>query len=261
MQPLSLALLRSNHADTMNSLRDTLLQDYYAVISIDDPRAVSTLKRAVNEFDPEQTFRFPAADGESEYSENHKECFEVLYEAALTCTQAIWKSSAKLAEHFPHVSDAVAKWERGDFKLFGGNDKDSPFKTSKEPFAHSFFNIFNYDHGMLNEHKDRGLLTAIYIAPNSQPQDAVSQLWVETSAGNWVAMDPLVKGAELVVFVGEELEEMGSTVGMEFVAVEHSVRVSPGGQYVEYSHSRRDPDAQSTGNRKSAALVLCSSDL
>ena len=35
-------------------------------------------------------------------------------------------------------------------------------KRSELPYAGSFCSIFNFDHGFLNEHHDRGLLTAIY---------------------------------------------------------------------------------------------------
>jgi len=240
------------------ALRDQLIQERYAIISIDNPDTQTNLQKAVNQFDPEQTFRFPARDGVSHYDPINKECFKILYEAALTFTQAIWQAAPELARHCPEVMARVTTAQNPEFELFAGEDSNAPFDSLDAPFAHTFFNIFNYDHGMLNEHKDRGLVTAIYIAPNTSGSQSVSQLWVGRGNNDWVAMDALVDGGQFVVFVGEELEEMGKEVGLDFLAVEHSVRVVPQGEYVSHSHERRDPDAQPAGNRKSAALVLCS---
>lgn len=255
---VSLKALTSLDKQSCAALRDSLIQERYAVISIDNASAQTALVEAVNQFDPEQTFRFPARDGISNYDETNKACFGILYRAALTFTRAILEAEPSLTESFPVVAQSLAEALHPDFELFAGEDTNAPFSSADAPFAHTFFNIFNYDHGMLNEHKDRGLVTAIYISPNKSGSQSVSQLWVGRGGNDWVAMDALVDGGQFVVFVGEELEAMGKQVGLDFLAVEHSVRVAPQGEYVSHSHQRRDPDAQASGNRKSAALVLCS---
>ena len=239
-------------------LREQLVRERYALITLDTDEAHQTLEGAVRRFEPNQTFRFPARDGESRYNEGTKRCFEILYEAAVVCTQALWCSSPELRAAFPDIHATTGDALGSEFVLFGTDAPNAPFSSVKAPFAHTFFNIFNYDHGMLNEHKDRGVVTAIYIEPGRLDTEAVSQLWVGRGDDDWVAMDSLVKHGQLVIFVGEELEAMAQEVGLDLLAVNHCVRVEPRGDYVSYSHSRRDPDTLPEGNRRSAALVLCS---
>ena len=258
MEPVSLKALRHLDEPACVQLRNNLVKERYAIIAIDDAATLENLSKAVHAFDPEKTFRFPARDGVCHYDDTNKDCFRILYQAALTFTRAIWQATPELSEKSQAVLQRIAEAQDPSFQLFSGEDPNAPFASADDPFAPTFFNIFNYDHGMLNEHKDRGLVTAIYIAPNPNRSSDVSQLWVGRSEDDWVAMDALVDGGQLVVFVGEELEDIGNQLGLDFLAVNHSVRVAPKGEYVSHSHERRDPDAPASGNRKSAALVLCS---
>ena len=258
MAPISLRDLRVQDQHTCLRLRDQLIRERYAVISLDTEDSHQTLEGALRRFEPNQTFRFPARDGDSCYDDSTKRCFEILYEAAVVCTRALWSSSPELSAAFPAIQASVGDALEEDFTLFSEETPHAPFSSTDAPFGHTFFNIFNYDHGMLNEHKDRGVVTAIYIEPGRLDTEAVSQLWVGRSEDDWVAMDSLVERGQLVIFVGEELEAMAHEVGLDLLAVNHCVRVEPRGDYVSYSHSRRDPDALPVGNRRSAALVLCS---
>ncbi len=258
MDPIASSTLHRTDPRACAQLRTQLIERGYAVISINDAQTRESLHRAVHPFEPEQTFRFPARDGISHYDEIQRACFQILYGTAVACTKALWACTPELQAGFPEIATKIEATEHPDFQLFGGADSNSPFASPDAPFAHTFFNIFNYDHGMLNDHKDRGVVTAIYIAPGSTNGESVSQLWVSRNSEDWVAMDSLVDGGQLIIFVGEELEEMSKRVGLDFLAANHNVRVSPRGDYVSHSHSRRDPDANETGNRRSAALILCS---
>ena len=148
-----------------------------------------------------------------------------------------------------------------------------PFSDGQPwPYSSSFFNIFNYDplravsgclsvggvgqghdtrlllasmsaakdHGCLNAHRDRGVLTVVYGAPSKEEG---SKLWLKEVSGPWLSPG----SGQLLLWAGESFQEAP--------AVEHCVRVAPEGDYVEHSHNRRDPQAPETGNRRSVALV------
>mmetsp|Transcript_72045 Transcript_72045/g.211068 ORF Transcript_72045/g.211068 Transcript_72045/m.211068 type:complete len:192 (-) Transcript_72045:35-610(-) len=157
----------------------------------------------------------------------------------------------------------------------GAEGVERPFEGEGGPWPYdaSFFNVFNYDHGCLNTHRDRGVLTAVYGAglplrptpvrpQEEQPHSATSgssgeasdeaapsRLWLrrpDADGPHWLAPAP----GQLLLWAGEcaELPEVE--------AIEHCVRVDPSGPYIEHSHSTRDPMAPPTGNRRSVALVL-----
>jgi len=141
-----------------------------------------------------------------------------------------------------------------------------PFAGSEVPwpFSASFFNIFNYDHGCLNTHRDVGIITVVYGLDGDDSSEGAAraeerrlaketaQLWLEVPSEEkdgsmqWVAPAP----GELLLWTGAALEVDG------LVPIDHCVRVDPYGEYVAYSHSTRDPDASPNGNRCSIALVL-----
>ena len=151
-------------------------------------------------------------------------------------------------------------------------------------FDESFFNLFNYDHGSLNPHVDRGLITIVYGFsggreggvvmdegggdPEPEPA-ATSRLWVrDLSTGRWRDAEAACarEGAHVdgggggsgssdraLLFAGERLEQL--TAG-KVRAVEHCVRVDPDGAFLNRSHHTRDPAAAATGNRLSAAMIF-----
>ena len=60
-----------------------------------------------------------------------------------------------------------------------------------------------------------------------------------------------------LMLIGEEGEKVFQLQGVkQLYAADHSVRVRPNGEYIEYSHYQRDPESQSSSNRLSAALIL-----
>eukprot|EP00578_Thalassiosira_sp_NH16_P019216 CAMPEP_0181098032 /NCGR_PEP_ID=MMETSP1071-20121207/11897_1 /TAXON_ID=35127 /ORGANISM="Thalassiosira sp., Strain NH16" /LENGTH=306 /DNA_ID=CAMNT_0023180575 /DNA_START=763 /DNA_END=1686 /DNA_ORIENTATION=- len=167
-----------------------------------------------------------------------------------------------------------------EFCLF--RQENEPFRAG-QPFSQSFFNLFNYDHGSLNSHVDRSLLTVIYSATDAQkgiassspssPDDPPtpsegnplrSALWVKDRRGTWRDADRAVRPDQAIVMVGEDLERAGhdgtgcgiaSALGL--FAAEHAVRVDPTGARIERSHFRRDPGCDDgVVNRTSAAIIL-----
>lgn len=183
------------------------------------------------------------------------QCFNVLYAVAVAAARQILGGSAATAPPQP-------PWQLGG----------RPFEGScgPWPYSSSFFNIFNYDHGCLNAHRDRGLLTVVYgvvgadlptslqeelpdahDAPGGNVSGAAgpSRLWLRVPrplGARWVAAEP----GQLLLWAGDGLR----LAGVE--PVEHSVRAAPEGPYIVDSHHRRDPAAARHGNRRSVALVL-----
>ena len=117
------------------------------------------------------------------------------------------------------------------------------------------FNLFHYDYGCLNVHRDRYLVTVVSVLP---PKDnhKRSVLWVRLPNKDWINIDALVQSDELILFVGEELMMLSEELGTPIPAVEHCIRVDPNGERIPYSHHQRDPKTPQKGNRCSIALVL-----
>ncbi|CAE8587048.1 unnamed protein product [Polarella glacialis] len=94
----------------------------------------------------------------------------------------------------------------------------------------------------------RRVLTVVYGAPDRS--DALAtRLWMHAPSDEGIQWEAPAAG-QLLLWAGEGLEIEG------LAAIEHCVRVDPEGPYIEHSHERRDPEAPSSGNRRSVALVL-----
>ena len=134
--------------------------------------------------------------------------------------------------------------------------------TSRDmPFDQSFFNVFNYDHGTLNPHVDRGLITMVY-GYNTNKSSSASQLWLrDLETKKWIEAEAACEADDAdghgsdcaLLFAGEQLERL---TGGRVRAVEHCVRVDPEGEFLNRSHFTRDPAADSIGNRLSAAMIF-----
>eukprot|EP00434_Breviolum_minutum_P001679 symbB.v1.2.001486.t1/scaffold48.1/size388161/19 len=195
------------------------------------------LEKALTAFAEQKSFRYPPVPGELEELEDTKgpvmtksyaEAFDLLY--GIACTAALLMQGEQVV--------------KSKLKPCEGRE---PFSCEGPwHFSSSFFNIFNYDHGCLNAHRDRGVLTVVYGAP-SDHVDA-TRLWVRHVDGPLGIKHWLAPESGLLLWAGEGFQHAQ--------AVEHCVRMHPEGDYVEHSHSRRDPEAPLTGNRRSVALIL-----
>lgn len=193
------------------------------------------LGEALEDFAQQRSFRYPPVPGDLEEVErvedvnpvmttSFAQSFDLLYGVA--CSAALLMQGQSVPKQLKPCDGEGMPFSRG-----------GPWH-----FSSSFFNIFNYDHGCLNAHRDRGVLTVVYGAPSDR-EDA-SRLWVRHADGTWWAPAP----GQLLLWAGEGFQHAEP--------VEHCVRMRPDGDYVEHSHSRRDPEAPATGNRRSVALIL-----
>ena len=136
-----------------------------------------------------------------------------------------------------------------------------PFQSLSRdtPFDQSFFNVFNYNHGTLNPHVDRGLITLVY--GYNENRSGASQLWLlDLETNMWVEAEEVCEAHDagngddcVLLFAGEQLERL---TGGRVRAVEHCVRVDPEGEFLNRSHFTRDPEAAPIGNRLSAAMIF-----
>jgi len=150
-------------------------------------------------------------------------------------------------------------------KLFSAHPHE-PFQAG-QPFAWTFFNLFNYQNGLLNPHVDRSLLTVIYSSPPSSGTATTSStLWIQDRHGAWHDGDrAAAKEDQVVVMVGEELAETGIAANLDLIPALHAVKVDPQGPNISRPHFRPDPAQQQatvggavgeSNYRLSAALIL-----
>jgi len=208
-----------------------------------EPAELAIFDRALEDFADARAFRFPPPAHESNREPGampaaFSHCFSALYAVAVAAAFALSGARGRSLPPPPCSSSGSGLPFEGE----GG-----PW-----PYSASFFNIFNYNHGCLNTHRDRGVLTVVYGARNTSTvagSAPATRLWLQArgpSGPRWVSPDE----GQLLLWAGDGLK----LPGVE--AVEHCVRVDPRGPYIEHSHARRDPAAPLQGNRRSVALVL-----
>ena len=224
----------------ISRLKIQLSRQGFALLVLDDQSLTQQLKVGLDEARALKGFRFPPINVSNiTYSAAQRETFKALYSIASRC--------------FEQLTDAHVGVEQPE--LFSSSPNE-PFPTS-HPFHPTFFNLFNYNHGALNVHQDRGLITVIHISPSTQLSDKYSELWVEGSDQMWRSADEATRQAQVlgldtvILLVGEAGE---STVGCP--AAQHCVRVDPRGEYISHSHHQPDPATIAHNNRLSAALIL-----
>lgn len=235
----------------------SLISNGFAIVSLGQGSEAATLRQALIQCSAMGQFRFPPVDEEARYEKNHKDCFKILFKATRQCLGALLNGHRSFESSSNSLQGALAESFSGDYELFGSTgEANYPFDDSSQAFGTSFFNIFHYDHGLLNSHRDRCLVTAIFVHQDSTVTQPKSALWVQGATGEWVNTDRLVQNDELIILLGEEFQALAKSAGLELWAAEHCIRVDPKGPYIEHSHHRPDPDTPVCGNRMSAALVL-----
>ena len=252
------------HDETARRLLiDQLIHRGFGLISISDPELLRAVNAGLDRAEALEGFRFPPINVETiRYHEVERDAFRALYTIALDCLNALKPDLAR---------DVYTSQERGALtarypELFSASPHE-PF-SREHPFHSTFFNLFNYDHGSLNGHQDRGLLTVICMRPASpQLGGEASALWVEGADQTWRSADreilDALSGARsepaplyALVLIGEAGEDRLRDISPELFAAEHSVRVTPEGPYLERSHYVRDPSSRERANRLSAAMIL-----
>eukprot|EP00929_Paragymnodinium_shiwhaense_P080091 TRINITY_DN41750_c0_g1_i1.p1 TRINITY_DN41750_c0_g1~~TRINITY_DN41750_c0_g1_i1.p1 ORF type:complete len:339 (+),score=33.50 TRINITY_DN41750_c0_g1_i1:344-1360(+) len=240
-----------------------------AVELSDEERA--SLDAALQGFGAVGRFRYPPQglpgedpvpldkDGHPIMPDSYRQSFNVLY--AVAASAAFAMLGRRGGSRFPPPLACV--------------DGKAPFQgdAGPWPYSSSFFNIFNYNHGMLNSHRDRGVLTAVYgtggRAENmpafetgtSQPSSLWLKLPAHTGGHRWSNAVPgqllLWAGSGLNDLVAQSEHEAKERI-MSIEDIMHCVRADPEGAPIpmDCSICERDPESPEGGNRQSIALVL-----
>lgn len=230
-----------------------LRRNGFVSVEIDESRVLQGLHGAIYEARALDCFRFPPiqTDEPVQYNIRRQDAFKSLFEIAIVCLKAILLSTPthlsvqKALERIPHHT------------LFE-NDPNEPFANAHQPFAQSFFNLFNYNHGLLNPHVDRSLVTVIFssqTSPSEEESTNKTALWIQSPEGMWQNADALVTTpSQVVIMTGEQLAAVMPY--HRYYAALHAVKVDPMGEFLAQAHHRRDPATTAKDNRVSAALIL-----
>jgi len=245
-----LSALRRGESSTIDALRSALRHHGFACVRIDDDRHDEVLADAIEEAAALDGFRFPPIDdSQPNYTPIRRAAFQSLFHIATDCFGALFQGETVPAA----IQSALSETRAGEQILF--EDENEPFSVG-QPFSESFFNLFNYNCGLLNPHADRSLLTVIKVRAGQNLGAKQSALWVQDPKGGWCNADTAIGPDEVVVLVGEDTATLSASMSMGLYAAEHAVRVDPVGEYVPHSHFRRDPATPREGNRISAAFIL-----
>ena len=250
------SLLSSGAEPALAQLWDSLAHWGFARLQLPaGGAALWALQSALDEMAAAAHFRFPPVEGPTRYSDAQRASFIALFQQSRAVLGALLGYAPPLAAAAPALTAALREAPAYDEALFSSPpEAPLPFASERQPFASSFFNLFNYDHGLLNTHKDRCLVTLAYRRRAAEA--TASALWIQDRGGRWWSSDALLGERELLVLIGEELEALAEQAGCPLYAAPHAVRVDPTGPHLERAHHRPDPATPPRGNRVSAALIL-----
>jgi len=205
------------------------------------PEARSTLRNAVVSWSESKSFRHPPVPPDVGNGAIFPSAFNALFDVCRTSFQQLDVEWEEL--HGQPIGAPVNELPMGDVHLRG---QSKPFTGGfvNSPFDASFFNLFNYDYGSLNAHKDRGLITVVYgfsgtqlnrhdltntveaVSMDTKPR---SRLWLRDAAVNdkvaseaWIDAEAECGTDHLILFAGEQLELLTDKC---VPAIEHCVRV------------------------------------
>ena len=255
--------LRQLNSAHTRSLIDQIQQQGFGLVSIDDSGLLRGLQVALQEAKVLKGFRFPPMEEVPiQYNEEKRLAFRSLFSVATTSLNAIISTTPKNAENermanLDRLREAIRESEASP--LFA-NSPHEPFQDG-QPFSQTFFNLFNYNNGLLNPHVDRSLLTVIFSAKQNK-KDQSSSLWIENPhTKQWVNSDEIKDDNQVIIMVGDELP----TSAMDYLdlnAARHAVKVDPQGEKLSNAHFRPDPlTPKDDQNRLSAAIILRHDDL
>ena len=250
---LYLSALAVREESAVRRLRDALRMQGFACVVVDQTPLADALEAALTDAAGLDGFRFPPIDDSTpQYTPIRREAFQRLFEISTTCLDALLYN-----QRLPTwLQEALLQLRRSPAVLFApDNQGHEPFQSG-QPFQDSFFNLFNYDRGLLNAHVDRSLLTIIKVQQPPDDGAAHSALWVRGPDDQWRDADAAVQADEVLVLVGEDCAELPCAQTLGVHAAEHAVRVDPNGEYVSHSHFRPDPGSMPEQNRRSAAFIL-----
>lgn len=254
--------IRKIHICNLQSEQDPDVHDFvasiknhgFAILNTDGVEEQSAMLRTLQEAEQMRTFRFPSHSEDPHYTEDQRASFKGLFQWGQICLRT-------LLNHLDPDGTQSAKLHR---TLDGAQDMDilfpphglghTPFPEGVD-FSGSFFNIFNYDYGLLNHHKDRYLVTVVTV---HQPSDVEGRtvLWANSPTLGWVNIDAHMAPGDVAIFTGEDFEVLSESLGARQEAVLHCTRVDPTGDRLPKYDDQPDPSTPPTGNRISMAFVL-----
>lgn len=247
----SFEALKNGSISTRKEVIHQLEMFGFSLLSIENPDLVHGLQSGLSAAEALKSFRFPPINvSEVKYDQPERDAFRSLYTIAVSTLAALQGDRSHL--------------EAPESELFSASP-DEPLDPS-HPLSATFFNLFNYDHGALNAHQDRGLVTIICVAPPEENTDR-SSLWIKGADELWRSADESVFSVSrslqnpqdqmlVILLVGEQGEILLRDKYPQLFAAEHCVRVRPEGPFIERSHHVPDPESLTSGNRISTALIL-----
>ena len=244
-------------SQAIESLTDELSQQGFAILNTEGYTEASIIKRTLQESRLMKTFRFPSHSETIQYSEDQRICFRTLFQWGRWCLRALL---IQMDPDGHRSGDMIELLQQSNamFNLFPPNGTGhSPFPDGT-PFSGSFFNIFHYNYGLLNHHRDRYLVTVVAADVNSDTTKKTA-LWVNSPTQGWVNLDDRLKPGDIAIFTGEDFQDLSSRLGNTIVAVEHCTRVDPTTDRIRIVDNQPDPSTTETGNRVSIAFVLSES--
>jgi hypothetical protein len=196
------------------------------------------------------SFRFPPMEEKALYTDEIRSAFRLFFQVGVGVLDSILQNLSPTKDVI-RLQTEIAHTDEHSLFLH----PDEPFGEDSS-FSGSFFNLFHYDYGCLNTHRDRYLVTVVASSP-PKTLDRHSVLWVRSpTSGDWQCVDSLLEVSSLIIFIGEELAQISAEAGCTIPAAEHCIRHDPAGDYISHSHHKPDPDALPKGNRRSIALVI-----
>ena len=234
---------------------ENLTKNGFATLPIRNEDEQQIIEKVFEHIGGFTSFRFPPIEERGVYTEEIRDVFRLFFRVAVHVLEQILHTLDKTTD----VERILLQCEQAKTLLLF-SDPNEPL-SSTDPLAGTFFNLFHYDHGCLNTHRDRYLVTVICAKPAKTAQEgqnlAHSALWVRSpSSGVWRNVDLLLTEPTWIVFVGEECTRICSDAGYNIHASEHCIRLNPDGEYISHSHHQPDPESLPVGNRRSIAMVL-----
>ena len=179
-----------------SATKASLQRHGYAVVHA--PAAARHCAAAVAAWATCRSFRFPSVSEPSTSTAArasgvhmdtlYRRAFNELYLLTAECASSVWPGlPAPAAATRPFAEDAV------------GTRPFADARARSSPYAGSFCSVFNFDHGFLNDHRDRGLITAIYgrAAGTGDNQVHLLGLGLGLGLGVWFTMVMVLLGAAL----------------------------------------------------------------
>ena len=162
----------------------------WAKVTLEEGSLLSGLVQGVTAGRDMGTFRFPPVGDTVTYTPAHRACFRSLYSLGRACLGWMLDTVEGESRASTVIREALVAAVQPAEQLFAPQATGmnlSPVPMSPLPVL--FFNIFDYDHGLLNAHKDRYLVTTIFADSNPETAHQRSVLWVKDRSQTWRNVD------------------------------------------------------------------------